>query len=334
MSQSPLHFMLVGAGRIAQSYIDVLANVPALKLVAVVDPVESAAKATAGAANAAPFQTVADALAAIRIDAALVCSPPITHGPVCEALLAARVAVLCEKPLCITSQEAHKLIALANKQQTLFTMATKFRFVDDVVEAKRRVDAGQVGKVLSFKNAFTARVDMARRWNSDPAISGGGVLIDNGTHSVDLVRYFLGPIDKVQAVEGPRWQPLDVEDTVQMFVSTASGALCSIDLSWSLDKMLSNYVSICGSEGMLRVGWKGCSLHRYGSPTPEAFGNGYSKNAAFTNQLRDFAGAALGQHAPRVSTDEALASVQVIEAAYRSIRANTWQDIHTQAHAE
>src|SRR4029079_17961867 len=95
---------------------------------------------------------------------------------------------------------------------------------DDIVRAQQLVAAGALGELIQLENRFASRVDMRPRWNSDPAVSGGGVLIDNGTHSVDIARSFLGPIHEVLVVEGPKVQELEVEDRAQGLLRAAAGA--------------------------------------------------------------------------------------------------------------
>ena len=156
-------------------------------------------------------------------------------------------------------------------------MAAKFRFVEDVIRARQIVESGILGELIVFENMFASRVDMTRRWNSDPAISGGGVLIDNGTHSVDIVRYFLGPIVEVMAVEAKRVQDLEVEDTATMLLRTADGVLGTVDLSWSIDKATDTYITIYGSQGTISVGWQGARYRQVSSPEWVEFGDGYDK---------------------------------------------------------
>ena len=158
------------------------------------------------------------------------------------------------------------MVAAAERAGVVFTMAAKFRFVDDVIRARQIVGSGILGELIVLENAFASRVDMSRRWNADPAIAGGGVLIDNGTHSVDIVRYFLGPIAEVMAVEGKRVQHLAVEDTASMLLRTPDGVLGTVDLSWSVDRVTDTYLTLYGSEGTISVGWNGARYRQASSP--------------------------------------------------------------------
>jgi predicted dehydrogenase len=168
---------------------------------------------------------------------------------------------------------------------------------------------------------------MKSRWNADPAISGGGVLIDNGTHSVDIVRYLLGPLAEVQAVEGKRIQDLPVEDTVRLFLRTEKNEMASIDLSWSLDKQSPYYISIYGAEGTVLVGWKDSKYRRHSDQDWIVFGKGYDKFDAFQNQIDNFVAAIHGEDALRIKPADALASVDVIEVAYEALWRDTWVPI-------
>ena len=258
------------------------------------------------------------------LDALLVCSPPDTHREICVAALERGVPVLCEKPLALDEESARSMLEAAERTGAILSMASKFRYVEDVVKARSLITSGAIGDVILFENTFCARVDMTSRWNSRPDVSGGGVLIDNGTHSVDVIRYFFGPIAEVHAIAGKNIQKLDVEDTVRLFVRTESGVMGSIDLSWSLNKEKATYIEIYGSAGTIQVGWRESRFRQSGSSEWQTFGGGYDKVAAFKSQLRNFCAAVRGEDALLVGAEEALASVHVITKAYESLKHDHW----------
>ena len=153
------------------------------------------------------------------------------------------------------------------------------------------------------------------------------MLIDNGTHSVDVTRYCLGELAEVQAMEGHRIQDLPVEDTAKMFVRSRAGVLASIDLSWSVSKELPYFIAVYGSQGTILVGWRESKYRRTGDKDWTVFGTGYDKVDAFQRQIENFAGAVRGEEPLVVTPEDALASVQVIEAAYRSLARGSWEPI-------
>jgi predicted dehydrogenase len=318
----PLRLLLVGCGGIAAAYLQALARTPGLALGAVVEP--DPARATP--AGAPRFPTVDDWLAAgPACDAALVLTPPASHEPIAVQLLARGLHVLCEKPLAPTVAAAERMLAAARSAGRRLMMGSKFRYTQDVAQAHRLLREGVCGDVVLYENVFCSHVDMARRWNADPAQSGGGVLIDNGCHSVDIARFLLGPIARVQAQFGRRAQEVAVEDTARLLFTSRSGALGSIDLSWSVHKETDSYVRVHGTRGTVEVGWRGSRWKPVGGEW-RAIGAGYDKIAAFAGQLQDFAFAVAGRE-PVIGDADALASVVVVDCAYRSASESRWIDV-------
>jgi predicted dehydrogenase len=318
-------FVLVGAGGIAQTYAQALEDCADARLVAVADVRPDAAAALAerlGCPGYDDYRTMA--ADGPPFDAAIICTPPSTHEEIALYFLGRRAHVLCEKPFCLDAAGARRMTDAARRAGVRITMASKFRYVEDVIRAKSIVASGILGEIILFETAFTSRVDMTARWNSDPAVSGGGVLIDNGAHSVDLMRYFLGPLAEVQVIEGKRAQGLAVEDTVRMFVRSVGGVMGSIDLSWSINKELDSYINIYGTHGTVFVGWTESKYHQSSSRDWVVFGKGYQKVQAFRNQVQNFARAIRGDELLLITAADALASVEVIEAAYRSLRQTHW----------
>ncbi|HKE11856.1 MAG TPA: Gfo/Idh/MocA family oxidoreductase [Myxococcota bacterium] len=330
VAKAPLSFGLIGAGAIAQSYVQAMRDMPEARITGVADVRPEAAKAQAEGVGGTAYHSHEDLLEKGDCDAVIVCTPPVSHAQICCDALARGVHVLCEKPLAIDVESARRMLDTAERKGTLLTMGSKFRYVQDVIRAKSIVTSGILGEIVLFENAFTARVDMSQRWNADPNVSGGGVLIDNGTHSVDIVRYFLGPIADVHAVEGKRVQGLSVEDTVRIFVRTASGVMGSIDLSWSLNKELDSFIDIYGSRGTIRVGWRESKYRQSTSQDWITFGRGYDKVQAFRGQIENFCQAIRGKDMLLITAEDAIASVEVIEAAYQSLGHNDWVAVAVQ----
>lgn len=322
---NPVTFALIGTGGIAQTYLDAFDNNPEAKLLAVADIRPEAAQTVGARMQCQWFVTHEELLKrSPKCDAVIICTPPNTHQAVVLDFAQAGWNILCEKPFTVSPESARLMVQAAREAGVLLTMASKFRYVEDVIKTKSILASGILGDIVLFENSFTARVDMSQRWNSNPAISGGGVLIDNGTHSVDLMRYFLGPLDEVHCVEGKRIQRLPVEDTVRLFVRSTIGVMGSVDLSWSLNKELDWYLNIYGSNGTVSLGWRVSKYRQASSQDWVVFGKGYNKNQAFRSQVVNFARAIRGQEKLLIDADDAIASVDVIEAAYRSLREPTW----------
>jgi predicted dehydrogenase len=315
---------LVGAGAIAQTYVKALEAVPFARITAVADARPEAATSTAEIAKAKAFNSVDALLECGDIDAVIVSTPPSTHPDVVIRFLERGIPVLCEKPLAIDHAGAHRMLDASRRTGTLVTMASKFRYVTDMIAAKGLLASGALGDVVLMENAFVSPVNMANRWNSKPAISGGGVMMDNGTHSVDITRYLLGAITEVSAIVHQADKTLGVEDNVHIFARTATGTDVHIDLSWSFDKQLPNYVSLYGTRGTAHVGWKGSRYKLNDGANWISLGDGYDKFQAFRDNVANFCSAIDGTTQPLVTVQDAIASVDVIKAAYDAAASHTW----------
>jgi predicted dehydrogenase len=206
-------------------------------------------------------------------------------------------------------------------------MASKFRYAEDVVRARNIVASDILGEIILFENTFMSYVNMVTRWNANAEVSGGGVLIDNGTHSIDIMRYFLGPLSSIHVVTGIKLQKLPVEDTVHATIRAQSGATGRIDLSWSINKQCDDYIAIYGSKGTLRVGWKGSYYRQDGSLSWIQFGQGYNKVQAFRDQIENFSAAVQGLETLVIDGNDAVASVDVIQSGYQAMAQHSWVPI-------
>ena len=315
---------LVGCGRISQEHLGAFSKIKDVKLRAVSDTAEEKAKSVAEQYKCSAYRDYRKMIKSEPLDAVIICTPPAVHAKISILAMSRGIHVLCEKPLALNKNEAVTMCRTAKAKKRILMMASKFRFTDDVVKAKAIVESGLLGKPVLFENVFCSRVDMTNRWNSKPRLSGGGVLIDNGTHSVDIARFLLGPIDLIQAQFGCKIQKIPVEDTARIYFQNKSKTMGTIDLSWSLTKDAPNYISIYGTEGTLLIGWKSSMYKLDGKDKWEIFGSGYNKQKAFLNQAKHFLDCINRKSRPTITPLDGLESVKVMEKVYESSRMNKW----------
>jgi predicted dehydrogenase len=318
---------MIGAGSIAQAYLNAFETSETAELVAVADTNLEAAVRAADRFGSRVYDSHTSLLRAHRFDAALICTPPASHAPIAFDLLRCGIHVLCEKPFAVDVASARRMLHVAARFGVKVTMASKFRYVGDVIQAQAFIASGLLGDILTFENSFTSSVSMAGRWHANPAMSGGGVIIDNGTHSVDILRYLCGPVTAVAAYEGARVQGLSVEDTAHLVARTTRGVLGSIDLSWSCNQETDSYLRVSGTQGSLTLGWARSKFRHGDNHGWISFGSGYNKIDALRGQLDNFCRSLRGEEDLSITSEDALASVATIAAAYRSLRGDRWVPI-------
>ncbi|OIO39118.1 MAG: hypothetical protein AUJ72_01415 [Candidatus Omnitrophica bacterium CG1_02_46_14] len=323
-SKETIHIALIGCGGIAQTHLEAISLVPRVKLEKVQDVRLSAAQEAATKYHSTCTQNADEIFKDAKIDAVIICAPPVYHVELIKRALVAGKHVLCEKPFTTNLKDAEEIAKLSAQTDKLVMMASKFRFVKDVIEARKFVQSGVIGDIVLSEVIFCSLVNMESRWNSDLKTSGGGVLIDNGSHAVDVIRYLVGPIKSVYAQAGRKTQKISVEDTARLHFETDDHVIGMVDLSWSLYKHTANYVNIFGTLGTIEVGWQQSQIWDAKQKTSKVFGNGYKKLDAFVNQIEHFADCVQGKADPILGIEDAVESVRVIESAYTSVREKKW----------
>jgi predicted dehydrogenase len=324
-----LKYVVIGCGKAGHSYATIIDNHPKTELAAVIDTNPEAARAFSASFGCKCFMSVDEYIAANRFaDCAIICTPPSDHAEIACRLMQRRMSVLCEQPFAITAASAEKMVDVSRTYGVKLMMGAKFRYVADIIHARGLIQAGILGHVLEFEGDFRDVVDMRNRWNTQPGLSGGGVLIDKGSTAVDVVRQLFGPVQWVHAEEGRRIQSEDVEDTVRLELRTISGIMGTMHLSWTLNSSGDDYFRIYGTQGNLCIGWKKSMYRPNGAVDWINFGEGYSTVKALTLQVSNFTNVVGEDEAPEISAEDELESVRTIETAYHSLASGQYLDIH------
>jgi dTDP-4-amino-4,6-dideoxygalactose transaminase/predicted dehydrogenase len=317
-SASKVRIGIVGCGQMGRWHLDSYKTHPRVELVGFVDTTLDRAEQFARETGGRAYRSHADLLDNASVDAVSVCTVPSTHRDVAVDLLDAGVHVLCEKPLAISVAEAEEMARRASEKQRLLFTAFKFRFHDEVRKAKQLIDTGSLGRILSFRLMFGGYIDMHGQWYAQKALSGGGIIMDNGPHAADLMRFLFGDVKTISA-EVARIQDLEVEDTAKLDVRMENDVVGTTDLSWSVRVPARSYLEIYGEDGAAILDTQGVSYKFKTWNQWKRDENQLDVKGAFARQVHYFVDAVLGQNPLALGNGEGVASQRVIEAAYASV---------------
>lgn len=251
----PLRLIIVGAGTIGREHARVAAEFTGdLDLVAVVDPEDARAIALADPVGAGAFADLRSALAATRADLVAVCTPSGTHGDLATLALRAGRHVIVEKPAEITPQRIDALIAARDDAGRVVAVISQHRFDPATAAVADAVARGRLGRLTS---GF-ASVDWYRTqayydsggWRGTWALDGGGALMNQGIHTVDLLVAMFGPPAEVSGFTATlAHRGLDVEDVATATVRFASGALAVLHATTAAYPGLTARLAVYGDRG-------------------------------------------------------------------------------------
>jgi predicted dehydrogenase len=316
----PGRLALLGAGSLAESYLRILQAGPSRNRVAVVCARTPASAAAVAGRYGVPSWTtdLSAAVADPAVEVVVVALPNALHEPAVALAVAAGRAVLCTKPLGRTAEEARRMCELVERSGVFAGYLEDLCFLPRTTAAVLRSRSGDVGDVV------TARYRLAHSgphspWFADPVVAGGGVLLDLGSHAVEVLRLHVGKADPPVAAwcETRRVRATRVEDAAVGVVRFASGAVGQLDVSWLSAGGLDLVEEVHGTSGSLRVDHMQLAAAA-DRPEPAA-GLGVGP------MLAELLGAEDAGRPPSETFRDGLVVNQVLDACYRSARSGAWE---------
>jgi predicted dehydrogenase len=322
----PLWAAQIGAGKIGTLRAAVF---PKVATVADIDPIR--AQILAASCGAAAFTDWEDAISDPRVRIVSVATTNNLLSVVAKQALEMGKHVLVEKPAALSSVDLEPLVHLARDRGLVYQTGFNYRFHPAMERAKSLLEQGAIGRLLhgSARHGHGGRLGLEREWRSQAELSGGGELLDQGVHLIDLVRWFSA--DDVAGVQAALrtdfWPIAPLEDHALVWLHLRGGARFSLEVSLTQWKNLF-YFELVGEHGTIVIEGLGGS---YGPERltlirrPEQFGSPEVESETFADpgqcwraQWEEMELAIRCGLEPSGSAADSLACLRVIEAARRS----------------
>lgn len=245
---------ILGPGKVAQTHAQILASLPQSKFVAVCGRDRARTEAFAASYGVAAYTDLRAMLAHPEVQMVVVCTPHPQHAEQAILAAAAGVHVLIEKPMALTVAACDQMIAAAERAGVKLGVISQRRLYPPVQRVRAAIDQGKIGQpilgtltLLGWRSADYYGMDAWRgTWQGE----GGGVLVNQAVHQLDLFQWLMGPITEISGYVANLNHPtIEVEDTAVAVVRFTSGALGAIVTSNSQNPGLYGHVHVHGSNG-------------------------------------------------------------------------------------
>lgn len=317
---------LIGCGMIADTHLTALLNAGA-DVIGVFDKRTDAAAAFASARGMRTYVSMEDLLSD-DIEVVSVCTPSGTHASLAEVIMEHGKYAIVEKPMALTVEECRRIIEIEHKTGRFCAPISQLRFSPVYRKVKEAIEAGKFGRMivglLSMKY-YRAPSYYAGSWRGTKAMDGGGALMNQGIHGIDMMCGLLGYPISVSGHTATLFHDIEVEDTAAASLVFPNGTLGVIDGSTAVTYAKPRRLELCGTNASLTIE-EDAIVHAEGIDLLVNNVSGYKSFAdptAISTDLHEYQfanilSAIAGEEALYYTSEDALRTVAVITAIYES----------------
>jgi myo-inositol 2-dehydrogenase/D-chiro-inositol 1-dehydrogenase/scyllo-inositol 2-dehydrogenase (NAD+) len=327
--KSRLRIAVVGAGRAGMVHaVNASKYVLSAELTCIVDADHDVGGKAGSQLGVPAFSDLEQALARDSFDGVVITTPTFTHAELSVLAASAGKHIFCEKPMALTLGECDAMSTAATKAGVVFQVGFVRRFQPEFVEARRRIEAGQIGKPMVVKS-LTRGPGLPPAWAQDLQRSNG-MLAEVNSHDFDCARWLAGSdIERVYAETanfkgGQRGvEAVDFYDNAVVTLRFASGALGTVDGTCPADYGYDARAEVLGTEGLLLVGHNQAmsllEIRARGAGEVPTYGSWSQRfEPGYRAELESFVEAALAGATPAVGAMDGRAAVAAVRASNRS----------------
>lgn len=310
------------------------------RVVQIIDLVAERAEKLAQSCSSATSTDWRDAINNPAINIVLILTYPDSHAAIAVAAMKAGKDVLCEKPLARTDQEAREMVKVAGKTGRVLKCGFNHRHHPAILEAYRLFTKGTIGKPVFGRGRYgiAGREGLAKEWRSNPKIVGGGQLMEQGVHLVDLFRWFLGEMTSVTGmVSTSHWPIAPLEDNGFALLRTRGGVPVSVHSSLTQWINLFHF-EIYGSLGSIAVEGLGGSygvekliVSKYNPPDPFSHHTieYRASDSSWPAEWKEFMQAVKTRRQPLGNGVDGLKAMAIINAVYTAAKTGRAQPLQS-----